>query len=63
MLYPYDPARAKKLLADAGFASGFPLEVYAYQLPGLPEGKTFAESAADAYYIPLKKSPARKQDG
>ena len=42
MLYPYDPARAKKLLADAGFASGFPLEVYAYQLPGLPEGKTTA---------------------
>jgi peptide/nickel transport system substrate-binding protein len=46
MAYPYDPARAKKLLADAGFASGFPLEVYAYQLPGLPEGKTFAEAVS-----------------
>src|SRR5205809_366370 len=46
MAYPYDPARAKKLLADAGFAAGFPLEVYAYQLPGLPEGKTFAEAVS-----------------
>ena len=44
MQYPYDPARAKKLLADAGFASGFPLTVHAYQLPGLPEGKAFAEA-------------------
>jgi peptide/nickel transport system substrate-binding protein len=46
MQYPYDPARAKKLLADAGFAGGFPLTVHAYQLPGLPEGKAFAEAMA-----------------
>src|SRR6266704_2953508 len=46
MAYPYDPTRAKKLLADAGFVAGFPLEVYAYQLPGLPEGKTFAEAVS-----------------
>ena len=46
MQYPYDPARAKKLLADAGFANGFPLTMYAYQLPGLPEGKAFAEAMA-----------------
>jgi peptide/nickel transport system substrate-binding protein len=46
MTYPYDPARAKKLLADAGHAGGFPLDVYAYQLPGLPEGKAFAEAVA-----------------
>jgi peptide/nickel transport system substrate-binding protein len=46
MAYPYDPARAKKLLADAGLAGGFPLEVYAFQLPGLPEGKAFAEAVA-----------------
>ena len=26
--------------------SGFPLDVYAYQLPGLPEGKAFAEAVA-----------------
>src|SRR5262249_8337656 len=46
MYYAYDPARAKKLLADAGVAGGFPLENYAYQLPGLPEGKAMAEAVA-----------------
>jgi peptide/nickel transport system substrate-binding protein len=46
MSYPYDPARAKKLLADAGHPNGFALDVYAYQLPGLPEGKAFAEAVA-----------------
>ena len=46
MVYPYDPARAKKLLADAGHAGGFSLDVYAYQLPGLPEGKAFAEAVS-----------------
>jgi len=46
MVYPYDPARAKKLLAEAGLAGGFPLDVYAFQLPGLPEGKAFAEAVA-----------------
>src|SRR6267142_4627133 len=46
MQYPYDPARAKKLLADAGFANGFPLVMHAFQLPGLPEGKAYAEAVA-----------------
>jgi peptide/nickel transport system substrate-binding protein len=46
MMYAYDPARAKKLLADAGLAGGFSLDVYAFQLPGLPEGKAFAEALA-----------------
>ena len=46
MAYPYDVARAKKLLADAGVGAGFNLDMYAYQLPGLPEGKTMAEAVA-----------------
>jgi peptide/nickel transport system substrate-binding protein len=46
MTYPHDPARAKRLLAEAGVGGGFPLDVYAYQLPGLPEGKAFAEAVA-----------------
>jgi peptide/nickel transport system substrate-binding protein len=46
MAYPYDVPRAKKLLADAGLAGGFALDVYAFQLPGLPEGKAFAEALA-----------------
>jgi peptide/nickel transport system substrate-binding protein len=46
MQYPYDVARAKKLLAEAGHAGGFPLDLYAFQLPGLPEGKAFAEALA-----------------
>jgi peptide/nickel transport system substrate-binding protein len=46
MSYAYDPARAKKLLADAGHPNGFALDVYAYQLPGLPEGKAMAEAVA-----------------
>jgi peptide/nickel transport system substrate-binding protein len=46
MAYPYDPARAKKLLADAGVGGGFNLDIYAFQLPGLPEGKTFAEGVS-----------------
>jgi len=46
MYYPYDPVRAKKLLAEAGVGGGFPLEVFAYQLPGLPEGKAMAEAVS-----------------
>jgi peptide/nickel transport system substrate-binding protein len=46
MMYAFDPTRAKKLLADAGFANGFPIDLYAFQLPGLPEGKAFAEAIA-----------------
>lgn len=46
MAYPFDPARARKLLADAGVGSGLSLDVYAYQLPGLPEGRAFAEAMA-----------------
>jgi peptide/nickel transport system substrate-binding protein len=46
MAYPHDPARARKLLAEAGVGGGFPMDVYAFQLPGLPEGRAFAEAVA-----------------
>src|SRR5438477_590060 len=33
-------------VADAGLAGGFTQDVYAFQLPGFPEGKAFAEAMA-----------------
>jgi peptide/nickel transport system substrate-binding protein len=46
MAYPHDPARARKLLAEAGHPNGFPLDLYAFQLPGFPEGKAAAEAVS-----------------
>jgi ABC-type transport system substrate-binding protein len=36
-LYGYDPAKAKALLAQAGYPQGFEFTLYLYTLPGLPE--------------------------
>jgi peptide/nickel transport system substrate-binding protein len=33
VLYDYDPAKAKKLLAEAGFPDGFDIELTSYVLP------------------------------
>jgi ABC-type transport system substrate-binding protein len=36
-LYGYNPTKAKDLLQQAGYATGFDFTVYLYTLPGLPE--------------------------
>lgn len=36
-LYGYNPAKAKALLAEAGYKAGFEFTAYLYTLPGLPE--------------------------
>src|SRR5207245_10575088 len=46
MVYAHDPGRAKRLLADAGYANGFPIDIFAFQLPGFPEGRAMPEAIA-----------------
>ena len=45
-LYGYDPARARALLAQAGYKDGFEFTMYLYTLPGLPEQVDIGQAIA-----------------
>ena len=54
-LYGYDPAKAKALLAQAGYPQGFEFTLYLYTLPGLPEQVDIGQAMAlDFQAIGLK---------
>jgi len=44
--YPYDPARARKLLADAGYPNGFAINLFALPTGGFSQYKELAEVVA-----------------
>ncbi len=65
--YPYDPARARALLADAGFADGFTTEIVSYVLP--EDGtavRTYLQAvgiSAELTQLPTAEALARAEAG
>ena len=45
--YPYDPQKARQLLAEAGHPNGFETKIYSYVTGDLPELPRLAEAVAD----------------